>query len=65
MRPLDPDRFELNLAGAINALMADASTREVMGRAGRRRAVESFSWASIARQTLTLYESLVGAGVPR
>jgi glycosyltransferase involved in cell wall biosynthesis len=36
-----------------------------MGRAGRRRAVESFSWASIARQTVTLYESLVGAGVPR
>jgi glycogen synthase len=65
MRPLDPDRFELNLAGAINALMADATTREVMGRAGRRRAVESFSWASIARQTVTLYESLVGAGVPR
>jgi glycogen synthase len=65
MRPLDPDRFELNLAGAINALMADATTREVMGRAGRQRAVESFSWASIARQTVTLYESLVGAGVPR
>ena len=65
MRPLDPDRFELNLAGAINALMADATTREVMGRAGRRRAVESFSWASIARQTVTLYESLIGGGVPR
>jgi glycosyltransferase involved in cell wall biosynthesis len=30
-----------------------------MGRAGRRRAVESFSWASIARRTVTLYESLV------
>lgn len=59
MRPLDPDRFELNLAGAINALMADASTREVMGRAGRRRAVESFSWGSIARQTVALYETLV------
>ncbi|HJP71883.1 MAG TPA: glycogen synthase [Candidatus Limnocylindria bacterium] len=59
MRPLDPDRFELNLAGAINALMADAATREVMGRAGRRRAVESFSWASIARQTVDLYQTLV------
>lgn len=59
MRPLDPDRFELNLAGAINALMADATTREVMGRAGRRRAVESFSWGSIARQTVALYETLV------
>ena len=59
MRPLDPDRFELNLAGAINALMADAATREVMGRAARRRAVEHFSWSAIARQTVALYESLV------
>ena len=60
MRPVDPDRFELNLAGAINALMADAGTREVMGRAARRRAVEQFGWSTIARQTVDLYESLVG-----
>ena len=59
MRPLDPDRFELNLAGAINALMADATTREVMGRAARRRAVEHFSWSAIARQTVALYETLL------
>jgi glycogen synthase len=60
MSPVDPDRFERNLAGAINALMADAATREVMGRAGRRRAVERFSWATIARQTADLYRTLVG-----
>jgi glycogen synthase len=59
MRPVDPDRFERNLAGAINALMADATTREVMGRAARRRAIEQFGWAAIARQTVALYESLV------
>ena len=58
MRPLDPDRFELNLAGAINALMADPAAREVMGRAARRRAVEHFGWSAIARQTVALYESL-------
>ena len=59
MRPVDPDRFELNLAGAINALMADPAAREVMGRAARRRAVEHFGWPAIARQTVALYESLV------
>ncbi|MBA4171031.1 MAG: glycogen synthase [Chloroflexi bacterium] len=59
MSPVDPDRFERNLAGAINALMADAATREVMGRAGRRRAVEHFSWDAIARQTADLYRTLV------
>ncbi len=59
MSPTDPDRFERNLAGAINALMADAATREVMGRAARRRAVERFSWARIAAETVDLYRSLV------
>jgi glycogen synthase len=59
MSPVDPERFERNLAGAINALMSDASTREVMGRAGRRRAVEHFSWGAIARQTVDLYRTLV------
>jgi len=60
MSPIDPDRFELNLAGAINALMADAATREVMGRAARRRAVERFSWSTIAESTVDLYRSVVG-----
>ena len=59
MSPVDPDRFELNLAGAINALMADGATREVMGRAARRRAVERFSWSTIAEATVDLYRSLV------
>jgi alpha-maltose-1-phosphate synthase len=58
MSPVDPDRFERNLAGAINALMADPATREVMGRAGRRRAVEHFSWGAIARQTADLYRAV-------
>jgi len=58
MSPVDPDRFELNLAGAINALMADPAAREVMGRAGRRRAVERFGWDAIAAATVSLYESL-------
>ena len=59
MSPIDPDRFERNLAGAINALMADAATREVMGRAARRRAVERFSWSRIAEETVELYRRLV------
>ena len=59
MSPIDPDRFELNLAGAINALMADAATRAVMGKAARRRAVEHFSWGAIARQTADLYRTVI------
>jgi alpha-maltose-1-phosphate synthase len=59
MSPVDPDRFELNLAGAINALMADAATREVMGRAARQRAVDRFSWSRIAEATVDLYRTLL------
>jgi starch synthase len=59
MRPTDADRFELNLAGAINALMADSRIRAVMGRAARRRAVQHFSWGVIARQTVALYRAMV------
>jgi starch synthase len=60
MTPVDPDQFERDLASAVNRLMADATLRESMGRAGRQRAVEQFSWSSIADQTVDLYRSLLG-----
>jgi glycosyltransferase involved in cell wall biosynthesis len=58
MSPADPERYALDLAEAVNRLMADAPLRTRMGAAGRRRAVESFSWSSIAEQTVALYRSL-------
>jgi glycogen synthase len=59
MTPVDPDRFARDLAAAVNALMADPDLRARMGAAGRRRAVEAFSWSSIADQTVALYRSLL------
>jgi starch synthase len=59
MTPVDPDRFASDLASVVNALMADPELRGRMGRAGRLRAVEQFSWASIADQTVALYRSLL------
>jgi glycogen synthase len=56
--PHDPDRYERDLAAAMNALMADPPRREAMGRAGRQRAVEHFGWDAIARRTVGLYRSL-------
>lgn len=55
MTPVDPDRFAGDLAAAINALIADPARRATMGAAGRRRAVEHFSWSSVADRTLELY----------
>ncbi|MCC6619156.1 MAG: glycogen synthase [Chloroflexi bacterium] len=60
MRPVDAESFERDLAAGINRLMVDPVLRDSMGQAARRRAVESFGWAAIARQTVDLYRSLVG-----
>jgi starch synthase len=58
MSPADPDQLASDLAAAINGLMADPTRRARMGAAGRRRAVEHFSWSAIAAQTVALYRSL-------
>jgi starch synthase len=47
-----------DLAAAVNALVADPATAERMGAMGRKRAVEEFSWPSIAARTVQLYRSL-------
>ncbi|HUS68876.1 MAG TPA: glycogen synthase [Kofleriaceae bacterium] len=61
MSPVDAARFERDLAAGINTLMADAPRREVMGRAARERAIASFGWESIARQTAELYQRLIAS----
>jgi glycogen synthase len=58
MSPTDPEAYARDLADAVNRLMADAPLRARMGAAGRRRAIESFSWSSIADETVALYRSL-------
>ena len=55
----DPDKFSRDLAEKINRLMADESLRKKFGEAGRKRAVEKFSWATIAAETKKMYESLL------
>jgi len=57
--PIDPEAFSKDLAFQVNRLMANADTRKAFADAGRKRAVEKFSWASIAEQTADLYKSLI------
>lgn len=54
--PVKPDRFSRDLAARVNELMADPGKRMRFGEAGRRRALEVFSWSAIAEQTQRLYE---------
>jgi starch synthase len=57
--PNDPDRFVADLATAINELLADPERAAAYGKAGRRRAVEYFSWSQIARQTMAVYDGVL------
>jgi glycogen synthase len=58
--PVDPDKFSRDFAEKINLLMRDEPLRRRFGEAGRKRAVEKFSWATIAAETKRMYESLLG-----
>ncbi|MFI8806144.1 glycogen synthase [Micromonospora chalcea] len=58
--PLDPERFVADLAARMNELLADPERIAAFGAAGRRRAVEHFSWDAIARQTIEVYRSVGG-----
>jgi alpha-maltose-1-phosphate synthase len=53
--PVDPDRFVADLAAALTDAVSDTTRADRMGLAGRRRAVESFSWGSIGEQTNQVY----------
>ncbi|HEU5073952.1 MAG TPA: glycogen synthase [Polyangiaceae bacterium] len=57
--PQDPDGFAKAFADSVNSLARNPALAKEMGQAGRRRAVEHFSWRSIGEQTLALYQSLV------
>ena len=56
--PAEPEKFAQDLATALNRVLADAEHARALGRAGRERVVERFSWNAIAEQTVALYRSL-------
>jgi starch synthase len=56
--PVDPAAFSAALAAAINRVAGDPDLRARMGRQGRQRALEHFSWDAIAETTLHLYRTL-------
>ena len=57
--PVDPDQFVADLAAAMTTLVLDPARAKEMGLAGRRRAVEKFSWATIAKDTMEVYRSVL------
>jgi starch synthase len=58
--PADPAGFAAAIAERINVLLSDPARAAEYGAAGRRRAVEQFSWEAIAQTTLDLYLAVAG-----
>jgi alpha-maltose-1-phosphate synthase len=57
--PLNPEQYVADFAEALAEVVRDPERAAEMGRAGRRRAIESFSWDAIAEQTLEVYRSVL------
>jgi glycogen synthase len=56
---LVPPDSPSELAKAIDEVLQDRDRAEEMGRNGRRRVEESFTWEKVAQRTLALYEDLL------
>jgi starch synthase len=57
--PVDAEQFATDIAELVNELVRDPERAAEMGRAGRRHAIDHFSWRAIAEQTVELYRSLL------
>ncbi|MGB7448262.1 MAG: glycogen synthase [Ornithinimicrobium sp.] len=58
--PVDEDQYVNDFASALNDALSDRDRTLSMGEAGRRRAIDQFSWETIAERTAKLYASLLG-----
>jgi starch synthase len=57
--PLNPEQYVADFAAALNEVVGDPERAAAMGKAGRQRAIEHFSWEAIAERTVELYRSVL------
>jgi starch synthase len=57
--PADPVAFAEALAGPVNELVGDPERARAMGRAGRRRVFDRFTWTAVAERTLRVYRRVL------
>lgn len=58
----DPEyvaNFEAQFAARINELTRDLDRAAAMGKAGRQRCIDEFSWEKIAQETVDVYEKAI------
>lgn len=56
---VNPDQFSRDLASGINKVINDDELRRKMAKNGRKRVEDYFDWTAIAKQTETIYKSLI------
>src|SRR4029079_15068135 len=57
--PADPQECQKDFADKVNKLLADESLAAKMGKAGRERVLEKFSWGAIAQTTFNYYREVI------
>lgn len=57
--PVNPDKFSKDLAEGVNKLINDKELRDQMAIKGRKRVEDFFDWKSIAKQTKSIYKSII------
>ncbi|WIK64968.1 glycogen synthase [Gleimia hominis] len=60
-KPLDPQKFQHDMAQRLTALLEDPDLAARMGKAGRERAQAHFSWETIGKRTVEVYEQVLNA----
>ena len=60
--PIDPARFEADLAERLTTLLTDTEAAKAMGQAARRRVEEHFAWEAIAQRTMDVYNWVLAQG---
>lgn len=57
--PTNPKKFHRDMAERITKLVENPDLAKKMGKAGRKRVEEKFSWQTVADKTVELYRSLL------
>ncbi|MBF0695962.1 glycogen synthase [Actinomyces bowdenii] len=60
--PIDPARFEADLAERLAALVTDPARVAAMGAAARKRVEDHFAWEAIAKRTMEVYDWVLSQG---
>lgn len=57
--PKNPERFQKEFAQKVNHLLDNEELADKMGKAGRERVLDKFSWESIAKTTFNYYAEVI------